>query len=62
MIFKENENLKSQDRENVNKLIYFEKSVSQFEDENNKLKKDLEQSKNDCEQMIKMMESYEIKV
>ncbi len=31
-------------------------------EENRKIKKDLEQAKNDCDQMIKMMENYENKI
>ena len=59
LINKENERIKSRDRENQNRLIYLERDLDQQTDQNRQLRKDLENSKNDCDQMIKMMENFE---
>ncbi len=62
LLTKENERIKSVDKENKNRLIYLERDFEQQMDQNRSLKKELEATKNDCDQMMKMMENYEQRV
>ena len=59
---KENQLVKSKDRENRNRIIYLERDLDQQADQNRGLKKELEATKNDCDQMMKMMDNFEQKV
>ena len=56
---KEAEAIRIRDRENQNKLIFLERDFDVVNDENRRLKKDLETTKNDSDQMMKMLENFE---
>lgn len=61
LLNKEQEQTKLKERETFNKLIFMEREGDNLKEENRKLKKDIEQTKIDCDQMIKMLENYENK-
>mmetsp|Transcript_10146 Transcript_10146/g.8676 ORF Transcript_10146/g.8676 Transcript_10146/m.8676 type:complete len:244 (+) Transcript_10146:424-1155(+) len=59
---KEIESLRLKEREFANKLIFMEREFDGTKEENRRLKKELQNTKNDADQMLKVMESFESKV
>ena len=62
MIIRENELLKTKDREISNRSIFMEREIDSYKEENRKLKKDVDNAKSDCDQMLKMIESLQQKL
>lgn len=59
---REIESLRQKEREYSNKIVFMERDLDQHKDDNRRLKKELENTKADCDQMLKMMENFEAKV
>lgn len=62
ILSKELDSFRIKEREYTNKIIFAERELDTIKDENRRLKKELENTKGDCDQMLKMMENLEAKV
>ena len=49
MLGKDYECLKNKERDSFNKIIFMEREIDTFKEENRKLKKELDLNKSDCE-------------
>ena len=62
LLEKEIEALRQKEREYANKIVFMERDLDTNKDDNRRLRKELENTKADCDQMLKMMENFEAKV
>ena len=62
LLTKDIETIRLKERELGNRLIFFERDQDSNKEENRRLKKELENTKSDLDQIMKMMENYEAKV